>query len=102
MSNDTINYDYEIIQQTINLMKRKASEIEADVEEMQAAAKSLLAGWTGDSADSYNSLSDDLSKDLQNHRVYLEDLKDELQAASTGMNGADVEWAKKIMASGGR
>ncbi|WP_156753230.1 WXG100 family type VII secretion target [Actinokineospora pegani] len=102
MGNDTVNYDYDLIEQTVRIMKEKAEEIEADVAKLRGDVQQLLSGWTGDSAESYNSLSLDLGKDLDNHQLYLEDLKDELRAAATGMNGADVEWAKKIMAGGGR
>ncbi|ALG10360.1 WXG100 family type VII secretion target [Kibdelosporangium phytohabitans] len=61
---DTITYDYTTLEYCVEEMRKAAQWIVEQTDAMQADVKKILVGWTGDTADAYDRLCDDLEGDL--------------------------------------
>jgi WXG100 family type VII secretion target len=78
-----ITYDYPAIEQALDMMTKKATEIANQADEQQTQVKQILTGWTGSTADAYDVLCNDLESDLHANVGILNNLK------TTFSNGAE-------------
>jgi WXG100 family type VII secretion target len=84
-----ITYDYDAIEQVIEMMTKKATEIANQTDEQQQQVKQIMQGWQGSTADAYNKLCDDLEKDLQANVDILNQLKTTFQSGAEEMQMQD-------------
>ncbi|WP_370942286.1 WXG100 family type VII secretion target [Amycolatopsis sp. cg5] len=96
MSNDTIKYDYPVIEQCLGMMSKKATEIENQADELEKSVKSIMTGWEGSTADSYERLAGDLKADLIANKTNLENLKAALERAAQEMQDKDRSGAGRL------
>jgi len=97
MANDgTIKYDYPAIDECLVLMSKKAEAIEGLVNGLDADVKKILGEWTGSTADSYNSLANDLKNDLMANKGNLDNLNHQLDLAAERMRQQDKKGASNV------
>lgn len=97
MSDGTIKYDYEVIDECLSLMKNKASQIEAQAGDLESQVKQIMVDWTGQTADAYNQLAQDLKADIDTSKDSLDRLHSALETAAHGMQQADASGAKTMI-----
>lgn len=96
MSDDTIVYDYGVIEECLSMMSKKAGEIEQQTDELEADVKRIMVDWKGDTADAYNQLCQDLHNDLQQNRDNLDNLNKAFSDGSDAMKHQDSSGAGTV------
>ncbi|MFD2419612.1 WXG100 family type VII secretion target [Amycolatopsis pigmentata] len=96
MADGTITYDYNVIEECLSMMSKKASDIQSQADELESDVKRIMVDWHGSTADAYNQLASDLDKDLVQNRQNLENLARALQNASENMQQQDSHGAAQI------
>lgn len=94
MSDGTITYDYDVLEQCVSMMKSKAEEIQNQTDELVGQVKTIMVDWKGATADAYNNLANDLAKDLAANKQNLENLRAALSDGAGGMQYTDSRGAK--------
>ncbi|GAA1981846.1 WXG100 family type VII secretion target [Amycolatopsis minnesotensis] len=91
-----IKYDYAVLDDMINAMKAQAQRIIEKTEEQRNNVKQIMGEWEGSTAQAYNSLCDDLEKDLQANADILEQLRAKMHSGVNEMQTADQNGAKHV------
>ncbi|MFD9698004.1 WXG100 family type VII secretion target [Lentzea sp. NPDC059081] len=91
-----ITYDYTVIDECVSAMARKAEEILRQTNDMRSQVQSAMVEWKGSTADSYNTIANDLANDLQQNHDNLGLLKTALVNAAERMQQQDSSGAKSI------
>jgi WXG100 family type VII secretion target len=86
---DTILYDYDVIDQCLVMMAKKAEEIQNQTDELEADVKRIMVGWEGDTAIAYERLCGDMRNDLIQNRENLDSLNKAFDQAKIEMQNQD-------------
>jgi WXG100 family type VII secretion target len=95
-ADDTIVYDYDAIDDCLDLMQKRATEVQERADELAADVKGILGEWTGSTSERYDSTANDLKRDLIDAQGRLTNLRANLQAAAEAMAHADASGAKNV------
>jgi WXG100 family type VII secretion target len=93
---DVKNYDYGVLDECINMMKQKSSEIETQCGNLAAQVNELMGTWTGSTATMYNTTADDLKAEMERANQNLELTRQALHGGSTNMQDTDARGSKNI------
>jgi WXG100 family type VII secretion target len=91
-----ITYDYPVIEQCVDMMKKKAEEIIGQTDALENDVKRILVDWHGSTADAYSQLCSDLKNDLQQNASNLNNLKTALHTAADNMKQQDQRGAGRV------
>ncbi|MFE3785126.1 WXG100 family type VII secretion target [Amycolatopsis sp. NPDC059090] len=86
---DTITYDYTTLETCVDMMSRKAGEIQAQTDGLESDVKRIMVDWRGATADAYNQLCDHLRGALGANVGNLQTLKGKLEAGAAAMQHQD-------------
>ncbi|GAA1027416.1 MULTISPECIES: WXG100 family type VII secretion target [Amycolatopsis] len=95
-ADDTITYDYTTLETCVDMMSRKASEIQAQTDELEADVKKIMVDWKGSTADAYNQLCDNLRGSLHANVGNLQNLRGKLEAGAAAMQQQDSRGGKGL------
>ena len=91
-----INYDYGSIDSGVNQMKRANADIEAKIGNLKQQVQGLLADFTGAAATSYNTCSQNISKDLATSNQELGTLGGKVSSGASNFQAADSANARRF------
>jgi WXG100 family type VII secretion target len=91
-----IKYDYAVLDEMINAMKAQAQRIIEQTEEQRKNVQKVMGTWEGSTAQAYNSLCDDLERDLQGNADILEQMRAKMKSGVDEMQVADQSGAKHV------
>ncbi|MFL6119486.1 WXG100 family type VII secretion target [Actinophytocola sp.] len=94
-----ITYDYQAIDEAIDMMAKKATEIANQTDEQQQQVKQIMGNWTGSTADAYNKLCDDLEADLRANVDILTNLKTTFGQGADDMRQQDAKGGQNVAGS---
>lgn len=93
---DAIRYAYEDIDQVVAYLKQVAQDIMDEANRLRSSVESSMSDWTGDTADMYRALSDDLVADLQNNKEWLNHAATILKERANAMYEQDHAGARNM------
>ncbi|GAB2649039.1 hypothetical protein GCM10027271_03310 [Saccharopolyspora gloriosae] len=93
---DEIQYQHAAIQQGIDDMKRVTQQIRSQVDGLRQQTQRSQEYWESSSAESYNVLSNDITKDFENINQMLEQLSMAVGQGQTDMHDMDAKAAKNF------
>jgi WXG100 family type VII secretion target len=93
MSDGTITYDYDVLEECLAMMSSKAQAIQDQADGLESDVKRIMVDWTGSTADAYQQLATDLDNDLIANRGNLDTLTKTLQGAADAMQQQDKSGA---------
>ena len=94
-----ITYDYAAIDEAIDMMTKKATEIANQTDEQQQQVKAIMGNWTGSTAEAYNKLCDDLEADLRANVEILNNLKATFGQGADDMKQQDAKGGQHVAGS---
>jgi WXG100 family type VII secretion target len=94
-----ITYDYAAIDEAIDMMSKKATEIANQTDEQQKQVQAIMGNWTGSTADAYNKLCDDLEADLRANVEILNNLKTTFGQGADEMKHQDAKGGQNVAGS---
>lgn len=95
----SIKYDYKAIDDCLVMMTNKARDIEGLTTDLENDVKRIMQEWEGSTADSYNSLANDLRSDLIANRENLDNLNKTFDTAAENMRRRDQQGANNVQNS---
>jgi len=96
VADGTITYDYNVIEECVQMMSKKATEIEEQTNGLEDDVKRIMLDWEGSTAEAYNSLANDLRNDLNSNRDNLNNLNRALAEAADRMKQQDRHGASSV------
>jgi WXG100 family type VII secretion target len=96
MADGTITYDYGVIDECLEMMKKKAQEIQGQADDLADDVKRIMVDWKGTTADAYNSLASDLDQDLVANRENLDNLQKTFHESAQAMQQADSKGSQQF------
>lgn len=96
MPGDVKTYDYAVLDNCINLMKRKVQEIEGQTQQLAQQVSQLMGTWQGSTATTYNTTANDLQAELDRSNQNLDVTRNALQTGSDNMAQTDASGAKRF------
>lgn len=99
MADDTIVYDYPVIDQCLSMMAKKAEEIQQQTDDLEADVKRIMVDWEGSTAQAYDQLCSDLRNDLLANRSNLDNLNKAFDQAAQEMQSQDSRGAGNVSGS---
>lgn len=96
MADDTITYDYDTIDRCLEMMSKKAGEIQSQTDQLESDVKAIMTDWTGATADAYNQLCNDMRNDLQQNKDNLDNLNKTFDEAAEKMKHQDKSGGKTV------
>ncbi|WP_410604738.1 WXG100 family type VII secretion target [Amycolatopsis sp. lyj-90] len=97
MSDGTITYDYNVIDECLAMMIAKANDIEGEAGALAADVKRIMVDWKGTTATAYDQLANDLRSDIEANKSNLDNLRKSFKDASDNMQAADASGAKNMV-----
>ncbi|MET0190786.1 MAG: WXG100 family type VII secretion target [Pseudonocardia sediminis] len=94
---DTKTYNYQVLNDCINQMKTKGTEIEQRAADLAKQTESLMGDWQGSTATQYKGMSADLKKELDTANQNLELTRTALQTGLNNMSDTDLAGTKSFM-----
>ncbi|EWM19088.1 WXG100 family type VII secretion target [Kutzneria sp. 744] len=92
----SINYDYGSIDSGVSQMKAVNSEIETKISNLKQQVQGLLADFTGAAATSYDTCSQNISKDLTTSNQELNTLSGKVSTGASNFQSADAANARRF------
>lgn len=89
MSSNEITYQYSAIQDGVQQMRSANSKIEQKVTDLNKQVKTLLASFTGDASQAYDTCANKISQDLNNSNAQLNTLSQKVDSGAQNMSSAD-------------
>ncbi|ANN15909.1 hypothetical protein SD37_09805 [Amycolatopsis orientalis] len=96
MADDAIKYDYEKLELAFEELVKIVAQVEQTLDDQRSQVRSVMADWHGNTADAYQSLCNDLDKDMDGNLESLLVLKKTAHEGAARMQQADADGSKRV------